>query len=47
LVNVIKKPISAAVDVEKIPTTLGKNTAQPVDLADQKEFAVTTGRIRK
>jgi hypothetical protein len=47
LVNVTRKPTSDADDVEKILTMPGKNSAQPVDLEDQKESAVTAGKIRK
>jgi hypothetical protein len=47
LVNVIKKPTYDADDAGKIPTMQEKNSAQPVDLEDQKESAVTAGRIRK
>lgn len=47
MVSVIKKPTSAVEDVEKIPTMLGKSSAQPVDLVDQAKSVVTAGRTRK
>jgi hypothetical protein len=47
LVNVIKKPTYDADDVGKILTMPEKNSAQHVDLEDQKESAVIAGRIRK
>jgi len=46
LVSATKKPTFAVEDVEKIPTTPGKNSALPADLEDPSESGVTTGRIR-
>lgn len=47
MVSAIKKPTSDAEDVEKIPTTPGKNSALPVDLEDPRGSEVITGRIRR
>jgi hypothetical protein len=47
LVSVTRKPTYDAGDVGKILTMPEKNSVQPVDLEDQKESAVTAGRIKK
>ena len=47
MVNVTRKPISVAGDVGRTLTMPEKNSAQHVDLEDQKESEVTAGRTRK
>ena len=46
MVNVTKKPIFVVEDVGKIHTMLGSATAPPVDLENQAESKLTTGKTR-
>ena len=47
MVNVTRKPTYDAGDVGRTLTMPEKNSAQHVDLVDQKESAATAGRTRK